>query len=36
MIETVVATYLRLRVAGERFIDTYRRTGMAPFKEAVA
>lgn len=32
-IETVVATYTDLRADGERFIDTYNRVGMAPFKE---
>ena len=34
-IDTLVAVYLDLRQNGERFLDTYRRTGMAPFKEAV-
>ena len=34
-IDTLVAVYLDLRQDGERFLDTYRRTGMAPFKEAV-
>jgi sulfite reductase (NADPH) hemoprotein beta-component len=28
-----VETYLDQRQTGERFIDTYRRVGMAPFKE---
>ena len=32
-IETVVTTYTDLRANGERFIDTYNRVGMAPFKE---
>lgn len=32
-IETVVTTYTDLRADGERFIDTYNRLGMAPFKE---
>ena len=32
-IETVVTTYTDLRADGERFIDTYNRVGMAPFKE---
>jgi len=32
-IETVVTTYTDLRDDGERFIDTYNRVGMAPFKE---
>ncbi len=31
-VETLVETYLRLRVDGERFVDTYRRVGMQPFK----
>lgn len=34
-IETVTDLYLRERVEGERFLDTYRRVGMAPFKEAI-
>ena len=34
-IESIVETYLDLRTEGERFLDTYRRIGMAPFKEAV-
>ncbi len=34
-IDTLVAVYLDLRQDGERFLDTYRRLGMAPFKEAV-
>jgi len=35
-IETVVETYLRVRRdRSERFIDTYRRLGAAPFKEAL-
>ena len=35
-VETVVDTYLKLRVdAAEEFIATYRRLGMAPFKEAL-
>ncbi|MEL0150565.1 MAG: nitrite/sulfite reductase [Rhodobiaceae bacterium] len=32
-IETVVTTYTDLRADGERFIDTYNRVGMEPFKE---
>lgn len=32
-IEKVVNIYLDKREAGERFIDTYRRIGLAPFKE---
>jgi len=35
-IDTLVETYLRLRNSSdERFLDTYRRVGLAPFKEAV-
>ena len=34
-VETIVTTYLAQRNAGERFIDTYHRVGMAPFKEAL-
>ncbi|MFC7333643.1 nitrite/sulfite reductase [Rhodocista pekingensis] len=34
-VETVVRTYLDLRGEGERFIDTVRRLGHAPFKEAL-
>ncbi|NVD45870.1 nitrite/sulfite reductase [Qipengyuania atrilutea] len=34
-IETVSDLYLSSRVEGERFIDTYRRIGMTPFKEAL-
>ncbi|WP_304176993.1 nitrite/sulfite reductase [Phenylobacterium aquaticum] len=34
-IDTLVDVYLRERQDGERFLDTYRRTGDAPFKEAV-
>ena len=33
--ETVTNLYLDKREDGERFIDTYRRIGMAPFKEAL-
>jgi sulfite reductase (NADPH) hemoprotein beta-component len=29
----VIDTYTTLRQAGERFLDTYRRVGTAPFKE---
>jgi len=32
-IENLVASYVDLRHSGERFIDTYRRVGMQPFKE---
>jgi sulfite reductase (NADPH) hemoprotein beta-component len=31
-VERVVEAYLRLRRPGERFLDTYRRLGMEPFK----
>jgi sulfite reductase (NADPH) hemoprotein beta-component len=34
-VEQLVEVYLRERKDGERFLDTYRRTGVAPFKEAV-
>jgi len=34
-VEQMVEVYLRERTAGERFLDTFRRTGVAPFKEAV-
>jgi sulfite reductase (NADPH) hemoprotein beta-component len=34
-VETLVETYLSTRQDGERFLDTYRRIGAAPFKEAV-
>jgi sulfite reductase (NADPH) hemoprotein beta-component len=34
-VETLIATYRAHRQDGERFIDTYRRLGAAPFKEAV-
>ncbi len=34
-IETLVETYLIHRKDGERFLDTVRRTGLQPFKEAV-
>ena len=34
-VDVLVETYLRERQAGERFLDTVRRTGVAPFKEAV-
>lgn len=35
VIDTLLQTYLSQRHADERFIDTFRRIGMAPFKEAV-
>lgn len=34
-IEKATNLYLRERDEGERFLDTYRRLGMAPFKEAI-
>ncbi len=32
-VETLVNTYVEIRAPGERFLDTYRRVGPAPFKE---
>jgi sulfite reductase (NADPH) hemoprotein beta-component len=34
-VERVTDKYLELRADGERFVDTFRRAGMAPFKEAI-
>ncbi|HWF01401.1 MAG TPA: nitrite/sulfite reductase [Caulobacteraceae bacterium] len=34
-IDEMVGVYLAQRADGERFIDTFRRTGLAPFKAAV-
>jgi sulfite reductase (NADPH) hemoprotein beta-component len=34
-VETVTNVYLDARQQGERFVDTYRRIGMQPFKEAL-
>ena len=34
-VETIVGTYLDIRQGGERFLDTYRRVGPQPFKEAL-
>jgi sulfite reductase (NADPH) hemoprotein beta-component len=34
-IETLVEAYLGVRTDGERFLDTYRRVGADPFKEAL-
>jgi sulfite reductase (NADPH) hemoprotein beta-component len=31
-VERVVDHYLAIRTPGERFLDTYRRVGMEPFK----
>ncbi len=32
-VESIIDTYLGLRDGGERFLDTYRRVGLEPFKE---
>jgi sulfite reductase (NADPH) hemoprotein beta-component len=32
-VETIIDTYLQVRADGERFLDTYRRVGLKPFKE---
>ncbi|MBS0222022.1 MAG: nitrite/sulfite reductase [Proteobacteria bacterium] len=34
-VDTLVATYLEVRTDGERFVDTYRRIGIQPFKDRV-
>ena len=34
-IDALVEAYLNIRAGEERFLDTYRRVGMAPFKEAI-
>jgi sulfite reductase (NADPH) hemoprotein beta-component len=34
-VDTLVEVYLRERQGEERFLDTFRRTGVTPFKEAV-
>jgi sulfite reductase (NADPH) hemoprotein beta-component len=34
-VDQLVEAYLSARVDGERFLDTYRRVGLEPFKEAV-
>ena len=34
-VETVTGVYEREREGEERFLDTYRRIGMGPFKEAL-
>ena len=34
-VEKATEVYLGLRSEGERFLDTYRRVGAAPFKEAI-
>jgi sulfite reductase (NADPH) hemoprotein beta-component len=33
-IEALIATYLRERTPGERFLQTFRRTGLAPWRAA--
>jgi sulfite reductase (NADPH) hemoprotein beta-component len=35
VVEGLVETYVALRHKGERFLDTYRRVGLAPFKERI-
>jgi sulfite reductase (NADPH) hemoprotein beta-component len=35
IVEEVLNTYLDLRTSNERFLDTYRRVGIKPFKERV-
>ncbi|SDC16146.1 nitrite/sulfite reductase [Belnapia rosea] len=34
-VETLITTYIAHRAPGERFIDTYRRLGATPFKDAL-
>ncbi len=34
-VERATDLYLQVREDGERFIDTYRRVGFEPFKEAI-
>ncbi|WP_339778718.1 nitrite/sulfite reductase [uncultured Thalassospira sp.] len=34
-IEALITRYIDIRIVGERFIDTYRRVGMDPFKEVL-
>ncbi|WP_043363252.1 nitrite/sulfite reductase [Belnapia sp. F-4-1] len=34
-VETLITTYIAHRSPGERFIDTYRRIGVTPFKDAL-
>ena len=34
-VDQLVGAYLNVRADGERFLDTYRRVGLEPFKEAV-
>lgn len=35
VIEKILNTYISLRIDGESFLDTYRRAGLAPYKESV-
>lgn len=35
VIEKIIGVFVERRIEGERFIDTYRRIGMAPFKEHI-
>ena len=35
VVQTLIDTYVGARIEGERFIDTYNRIGMQPFKERV-
>ncbi len=35
IVEAIVGIYLQLREDGERFLDTYRRVGIEPFKEVL-
>lgn len=35
VIEKILSVFIELRIDGERFIDTYRRVGNAPYKERV-
>jgi sulfite reductase (NADPH) hemoprotein beta-component len=34
-VDIIVDTYMKTRAPGERFVDTYRRLGVTPFKAAV-
>jgi sulfite reductase (NADPH) hemoprotein beta-component len=34
-VEKATEVYKKLRTDGERFLDTYRRVGVEPFKEAI-
>jgi len=35
VVEGIIGIYLKLREEGERFLDTYRRVGIEPFKEVL-